>query len=89
MFRYHNCLSFLPQKKSNQIKSKLKKKKSKREKRKEKRKIKKIKLKKKKKKKKKKKREREKEKERGDIHNQSINHWCLTHLSCISEALYG
>ena len=29
------------------------------------------------------------EKERGDIHNQSINHWCLTHLSCISEGLYG
>ena len=31
------------------------------------------------------KKKREKEKERGDIHNQSINHWCLTHLSCISE----
>ena len=30
-----------------------------------------------------KKKNREKEKERGDIHNQSINHWCLTHLSCI------
>ena len=40
-------------------------------------------------KKKKKEREKEKEKERGDIHNQSINHWCLTHLSCISEELYG
>ena len=39
--------------------------------------------------KKKKKREREKEKERGDIHNQTINHWYLTHLSCISEGLYG
>ena len=37
----------------------------------------------------KKKKKREKEKERGDIHNQSINHWCLTHLSCISEGLYG
>ena len=36
-----------------------------------------------------KKKEREKEKERGDIHNQSINHWCLTHLSCILEGLYG
>ena len=36
-----------------------------------------------------KKKEREKEKERGDIHNQSINHWCLTHLSRISEGLYG
>ena len=43
-----------------------------------------------KKKKEKKKREREKrKKERGYIHNQSINHWCLTHLSCISEGLYG
>ena len=41
------------------------------------------------KKKKNKKKKREKEKERGDIHNQSINHWCLTHLSCISEGLYG
>ena len=41
------------------------------------------------KRKKKKKKEREKEKEREDIHNQSINHWCLTHLSCISEGLYG
>ena len=56
---------------------------------------KKIKIKKKKKKKKRKerkknnKKKREKEKERGDIHNQSINHWCLTHLSCISEGLYG
>ena len=37
----------------------------------------------------KKRKKREKEKERGDIHNQSLNHWCLTHLSCISEALYG
>ena len=37
----------------------------------------------------KKKKEREKEKERGDKHKQSINHWCLTHLSCISEGLYG
>ena len=35
------------------------------------------------------KKKKEKEKERGDIHNQSINHWCLTHLSCISEGLYG
>ena len=51
----------------------------------------KIKKKKKKRKRKKnpKKKEREKEKERGDIHNQSINHWCLTNLSCISEGLYG
>ena len=32
-----------------------------------------------------KKKKKEKEKERGDIINQSINHWCLTHLSCISE----
>ena len=32
-------------------------------------------------------REKEEEKERGDIHNQSINHWCLTHLSCILEGL--
>ena len=38
---------------------------------------------------KKKKKKREKEKERGNIHNQSINHWCLTHLLCISEGLYG
>ena len=38
---------------------------------------------------KKEKKNREKEKERGDIHNQSINHWCLTYLSCISEELYG
>ena len=45
--------------------------------------------KKKKKKKIQKKKEREKEKERGDIHNQSINHWCLTHLSRISEGLYS
>ena len=36
-----------------------------------------------------KKKEREKEKERGYIHNQSINHWCITHLSCILEGLYG
>ena len=35
------------------------------------------------------KKKREKEKEIGDIHNQSINHWCLTHLLCISEGLYG
>ena len=42
-----------------------------------------------KKKEKKREKEKEKEKERGDIHNQSINHWCLTHLSCISEGLYG
>ena len=42
-----------------------------------------------KKKQKKREKEKEKEKERGDIHNQSINHWCLTHLSCISEGLYG
>ena len=41
------------------------------------------------KKKKKEKKRKKKEKERGDIHNQSINHWCLTHLSCISEGLYG
>ena len=41
------------------------------------------------KKEKRKKKKREKEKERGDIHNQSINHWCLTNLSCISEGLYG
>ena len=34
------------------------------------------------------KKKREKEKESGDIHNQSINHWCLTYLSCISEGLY-
>ena len=45
--------------------------------------------KKKKEKRKKKKKKGEKEKERGDIHNQLINHWCLTHLSCISEGLYG
>ena len=44
---------------------------------------------KKKKKKKRRKRKKRKEKDRGDIHNQSINHWCLTHLSCISEGLYG
>ena len=42
-----------------------------------------------KKKKNQKKKRREKEKERGDIHNQSINHWCLTNLSCILEGLYG
>ena len=35
------------------------------------------------------KKKREKEKESGDIHNQSINHWCLIYLSCISEGLYG
>ena len=39
--------------------------------------------------KKKKKKKREKEKESGDIPNQSINHWCLTYLSCILEGLYG
>ena len=32
---------------------------------------------------------RKKEKEREDIHNQSINHWYPTHLSCILEGLYG
>ena len=32
---------------------------------------------------------KKKKKERGGIHSQSINHWCLTHLSCISEGLYG
>ena len=37
----------------------------------------------------KKKKEEKKKKERGEIHNQSINHWCLIHLSCISEGLYG
>ena len=37
----------------------------------------------------KKKKKREKKKERGDIHNQSINHWYLTHLSCILKGLYG
>ena len=42
-----------------------------------------------KKKKKKRKERNEKEKEREDTHNQSINHWCLTHLSCISKGLYG
>ena len=46
------------------------------------------------KKKKKKKREKKdqkkkKGKERGDMHNQLINHWCPTHLSCILEGLYG
>ena len=41
------------------------------------------------KKKKRRKKKREKEREREDIHNQSINHWCPTHLSCISEGLYG
>ena len=41
-----------------------------------------------KRKKKNNKKKREKEKEIGDIHNQSINHWCLTHLSCISKGLY-
>ena len=35
------------------------------------------------------KKKKEKERAREDIHNQSINHWCLTHLSCISEGLYG
>ena len=47
------------------------------------------KIKKKKKEKKKREKKKEKKKERGDIHNQSINHWCLTHLPCISEGLYG
>ena len=42
-----------------------------------KKKIKKKKKKKEKRKIKKKKKEKEKEKERGDIHNPSINHWCL------------
>ena len=37
----------------------------------------------------KKKKKKKKKKEREDIHNQSINCWCLTHLSCISERLYG
>ena len=37
----------------------------------------------------KKKKKKEKEKKEETIHNQSINHWCLTHLSCISEGLYG
>ena len=40
-------------------------------------------------KKRRRKKKREKEREREDIHNQSINHWCPTHLSCISEGLYG
>ena len=40
-----------------------------------------------KKREKKEKKKREKEKERGDIHNQSINHWCLTYLSCILEGV--
>ena len=35
------------------------------------------------------KKEKKEKKEREDIHNQSINHWCLTHLSCILEGLYG
>ena len=76
MFRYHHCLSFLHKKKNKIKKNKKNKKKNKKKKRKR-------------KKRSKKKKEREKEKERGDIHNQSINHWCLTHLSYISEGLYG
>ena len=40
-------------------------------------------------KKKKSKRRKKKRKERVDIHNQSTNHWCLTHLLYISEGLYG
>ena len=32
---------------------------------------------------------KKKGKERGDMHNQLINHWCPTHLSCILEGLYG
>ena len=73
MFRYHHCLSFLHKKNKN--KNKKIKKKTRRKKEKE--------------KKDPKKKEREKEKERGYIHNQSINHWCITHLSCILEGLYG
>ena len=37
----------------------------------------------------KKKKKKEKKKKKGDMHNQSINHWCLKHLSCILEELYG
>ena len=40
------------------------------------------------KKKREKKKKRKKEKEREDIHNQSINHWCPTHVSYILEGLY-
>ena len=36
-----------------------------------------------------KKKKKRKEKKREDIHNQLINRWCLTHLSCISKRLYG
>ena len=36
-----------------------------------------------------KKRKRKKKKKREDIHDQSIKHWCPTHLSCILEGLYG
>ena len=74
MFRYHHCLSFLQKKKKSKIQNQ--KEQEIKKKKKEERKIKKYIY-------------REKEKERGDIHNQSINHWCLTHLSCISEGLYG
>ena len=35
------------------------------------------------------KKEKKEKKEREDIHNQSINHWYPTHLSCILEGLYG
>ena len=35
------------------------------------------------------KKEKKEIKEREDIHNQSINHWYPTHLSCILEGLYG
>ena len=45
--------------------------------------------KKKKKSKRRKKKEKKKKRKKKDIHNHSINHWCLTHLSCISEGLYG
>ena len=35
-------------------------------------------------------RKKEKEKKKREhIHDQSIKHWCPTHLSCISEWLYG
>ena len=40
-------------------------------------------------KKKSKKKKEEGKKKKGDMHNQSINHWCLKHLSCILEELYG
>ena len=35
------------------------------------------------------KKKEEGKKKKGDMHNQSINHWCLKHLSCILEELYG